>query len=74
MVGAVTGEAVVPVLIGVAMKQEGVSAVLVSSFTISVGLVLVYLLIYRLLLQNFPSHVEEHRKRSQEREGEAQAV
>lgn len=68
MVGAVTGEAVVPVLIGVAMKQEGVSAVLVSSFTISVGLVLFYLLIYRLLLKNYPSHVEEHRKRNEERQ------
>ena len=68
MVGAVTGEAVVPVLIGVAMKQEGVSAVLVSSFTISVGLVLFYLLIYRLLLQSYPSHVEEHRKRNAERQ------
>jgi hypothetical protein len=71
MVGAVTGEAVVPVLIGVAMKQEGVSAVLVSSFTISVGLMLVYLLIYRLLLLNFPNHLEEHRKRSEEQRAEA---
>jgi hypothetical protein len=71
MIGAVTGEAVVPVLIGVVMKVEGVSAVLVSSFVISVGLVGLYFIIFKLLVDSYPSHLEEHRLKSEGQEGES---
>jgi hypothetical protein len=66
MIGAVTGEAIVPVLIGIAMKHEGVHAVIVTSFTISVGLVCVYGAIYRSLFKE--SHHKELHKVKTERE------
>lgn len=59
MVGAVTGEATVPVLIGVAMKYCGVSAVLVSSFVISVGLVFIYITIYSSLAKDYSNRIEK---------------
>jgi fucose permease len=62
MIGAVTGEAIVPVLIGVVMDHQGVAAVLISSFIISVGLVGLYLTIFKLLVDSYPSHLEEHRQ------------
>lgn len=59
MVGAVTGEATIPVLIGVAMKYYGVSAVIISSFVISVTLIFVYIAIYTSLAKDYSNRMEK---------------
>ena len=57
MIGAVTGEATIPVLIGVIMKHYGVSAVIVTSFIISIGLVCIYIGIYICLVKEYPNRL-----------------
>lgn len=59
MIGAVTGEATVPVLIGVVMKYYGVSFVIVTSFTISVFLVFIYIAIYLSLAKDYSNRLEK---------------
>lgn len=60
MIGAVTGEAIVPVLIGVVMKYYGVSFVIVTSFTISVGLVCIYIGTFSSLSKNYSNRLDNH--------------